>query len=253
MEVLGYSERGLINSFFYELLYNNKLLLSDFLNKVTYPYRTINFNVKDAKVLIEQSFSDFGDSDALILLNDKDTKDTKNKNSKFSIFVEAKVKTSQRKNWSIYDEFKDFKKIINNNQKVSSSNLFTQLYYKSMLFNTIQSSQEFYINRLQKGIRFPKWSSKQIRKIGGNKVVLKAIKDLFKFKDDSLFVAIVPEEKNRLDDFFNNELPNCHPEFQQWDTKNWSYISWEQIYSFCKCNGLNNTLNTFDWNYGQIY
>ncbi|OFV68089.1 MAG: hypothetical protein SCAL_000729 [Candidatus Syntrophoarchaeum caldarius] len=51
--------------------------------------------------MIEQSFSDFGDADAVILVN--------NQGDKEAVFIEAKVKTSQKPYWSILEEFEDFK------------------------------------------------------------------------------------------------------------------------------------------------
>ena len=71
MEILGYSERGLINSLCYELRYSqdNLQLLNNFLSLVSFAYRTVNFQISEAKILIEQSFSDFGDADLVLLVN----------------------------------------------------------------------------------------------------------------------------------------------------------------------------------------
>ena len=73
MEILEYSERGLINSLCYELRYSqdNLQLLNNLLSLVSFPYhRTVNFQISEVKILIEQSFSDFGDADLLLLVND---------------------------------------------------------------------------------------------------------------------------------------------------------------------------------------
>jgi len=124
MEILGYSERGIINSLFYEMKFskNNLKLLNDFFSLVSFPYRAVTFQISDVKILIEQSFSDFGDADAVILVN--------NQGDKQAIFIEAKVKTSQGK-WSIYDEFEKFKRGVPKSEppKGFSSNLFVQLYF----------------------------------------------------------------------------------------------------------------------------
>jgi len=118
MEILGYSERGLINSLFYELKYspNNLQLLNSLLSLVSFPYQKVNFQISEAKILIEQSFSDFGDADLVLLVS--------NFKSKQVIFIEAKVKTYQRDYWNILEEFKRGVE----KDKVSSSNLFVQLY-----------------------------------------------------------------------------------------------------------------------------
>jgi len=59
MEIIGYSERGLLNSLFYEIRYspNSLQLLIEFLRIFSFSCCNINFDVKDFKVLIEQSFS----------------------------------------------------------------------------------------------------------------------------------------------------------------------------------------------------
>ncbi|RXG62551.1 hypothetical protein ES695_21510, partial [Candidatus Atribacteria bacterium 1244-E10-H5-B2] len=132
MEILGYSERGLINSLCYELKYspNNLQLLNNLLSFVSFPYQTVNFQISEAKILIEQSFSDFGDADLVLLVN--------NFKSKQVIFIEAKVKTCQRACWNILEEFEKFKEGIEKDE-VCSSNLFVQLYHKVRLVKTLQS------------------------------------------------------------------------------------------------------------------
>ena len=76
MEIIGYSERGMINSLSYELKFseNNLRLLNDFLSLVSFPYFRVPFQISDVKILIEPSFSDFGDADAVILVNNQGVK-----------------------------------------------------------------------------------------------------------------------------------------------------------------------------------
>jgi len=54
MEILGYSERGVINLLFYEMKFsqNNLQLLSDFLSKISFPYREVKFKLADPMVMI---------------------------------------------------------------------------------------------------------------------------------------------------------------------------------------------------------
>ncbi len=78
----------------------------------------MSFQISDVKIVIEPSFSDFGDADAVILVNNQGVKQV--------IFIEAKVKTYQKHYWSILDEFEEFKSGIKAN-KVNSSNLFVRL------------------------------------------------------------------------------------------------------------------------------
>lgn len=244
MEILGYSERGLINSLCYELKYSpdNLQLLNNLLSLVSFPYRTVNFQISGAKILIEQSFSDFGDADLVLLVN--------NFRSKQVIFIEAKVKTYQRACWNIFEEFKEFKKGIEK-EKVSSSNLFVQLYHKVRLVKTLQTGG---IKQLQNGVQFPRCSSKNHRKIGDNKVVLKAVNQLMGYHNKALFIALLPEDDSNLRNFYNSTLNDYDPGgFQEWAIRDWGYISWMRVEEFCRKNNLKGTLKNFKWNEGQIY
>ena len=244
MEILGYSERGLINSLFYELKYppDNLQLLNSLLSLVSFPYRTVNFQISEAKILIEQSFSDFGDADLVLLVS--------NFKSKQVIFIEAKVKTCQRTYWNILEEFEKFKRGIEKD-KVNSSNLFVQLYHKVRLVKTLQTGG---IKQFQNGVQFPRCSSKSHRKIGDNKIVLKAVNQLMGYHNEALFIALLPENDSGLRNFYKGTLKDYNPEgFQEWDVRDWGYISWTRVEEFCKRNSLEGILKNFKWNEGQIY
>ena len=99
MKIMGYSERGIVSSLFNEIAFsaNSYDLLSRLLRLVVSPFAEIGLSeIQEAKLLIEQSFSDFGDLDALLLL----THDGK----RLSLFLEAKVKTIHTSVWSIDEE-----------------------------------------------------------------------------------------------------------------------------------------------------
>ena len=243
MEIIGYSERGLLNSLFYEIRYsqNNLQLLNEFLSIVSIPYFSANFRVTNAKILIEQSFSDFGDADVVLLIDNNGTKQ--------SVFVEAKVKTFHCQSWFIEEEFRTFREGIKQ-KKVSSSNLFVQLYHKVRLIKALQNGG---IALLQKGIRFPECSSKAVRKIGHNNVVLKAVEMLRQYCNDTFFIALVPDDISKIKDFYRNVLRGYAPGFREWDVKNYGYVSWSEVEDFCKRFGLEETQNVFKFNMGQIY
>jgi len=101
MRVTGYSERGALNSLFYEFAYSNAplQLLESFLRLAHFPGEPIAMPLTDASVLIEQSLSDFGDADAILLLESGATK--------WVIFLEAKVK-AQARFWTLDEEFSNF-------------------------------------------------------------------------------------------------------------------------------------------------
>jgi len=244
MEIMGYSERGVLNSFFYEIRYahNGLDLINEFFTKVSFPYTHANFKVEKITILIEQSFSDFGDADAVLLINNDGKRQT--------VFVEAKVKTYRKRPWLIDDEFYRFKDGIAKNE-VSSSNLFTQLYHKMRLFNTLKRNG---IGGLQIGVEFPKCSSKGTRKIGSNEIVSKAVNKIEEFSKDAFYVALIPDSAENAKKFFQKKLVLFElPDFNEWNVKNWGYITWEEVENFCKKNRLNATLDVFKHNRGQIY
>ena len=256
MEIIEYSERGMINSLFYELKYSKNYLrlLNDFLSLVSFPYSGVTFHVSEVKILIEQSFSDFGDSDAVILVN--------NQGGKQVIFIEAKVKTEEASRWEISKEFEKFMSEIAkpNPPKGYSSNLFVQLYFKTRLIKELKSGG---VKQLQEGVKFPKCllkknrkTEKRIekRKIGTNKIVLKAVDLLAGYCNNALFIALLPDDISDLEDFYQVTLGKYSPEgFQEWDVRNWGYLSWSQVEEFCKRNNLKETVRNFEFNEGQIY
>ena len=101
---------------------------------------------------------------------------------------------------------------------------------------------------------FPNCSSKIERKIGNNKVVLKAVDLLAGYYNNPLFIALLPDDISRLKDFYQVTLRDYCPEgFQEWDIRNWGYVSWAQVEEFCKRNNLKETVRNFEFNEGQIY
>lgn len=247
MEIVGYSERGLLNSLLYEMRYsqNNLQLFNDFLSLISLPYIPIHFNIKDVTILIEQSLSDFGDADSILLIQ--------NGESKQSVFIEAKVKTFQRRSWAIEEQFRIFKEGITQNN-VSSSNLFVQLYYKMRLIKALQNGG---IPLLKEGISFHKGllpKSKTVRKIGNNKVVLKAVELIQQYCNDSFFIALVPDEISNVRTFYRAVLEKFTPiGFHEWDVRNWGFVTWMQVEDFCQEHGLKETQKVFQFNKGQIH
>lgn len=240
LKLTGYSERGLINSLFYEMYYsqNPEKILEDFLLLTCFPaFNDLTFVIDDAEILIEQSFSDFGDADVLLLLN--------NGVKNISIFIEAKV----RKSWNIQTQYQKF--LEGTMSKVSSSNLFTQFYHKLRLVNAIKAVG---ITGLQAGIDFPLSSSKPTRKIGSNLVVLKSVEKLSRYLDETYYCAILPGLKVDLDKFYREKLLHINlNNYPEWDTTNYGYVTWQQIEIFWKKFYLKNTAFVFKHNKNQIY
>jgi len=244
MKILGYSERGIVSSLFHEIAFSPgaEELLSALLKLVSFPF--VGFvlsEIRMAQILVEQSFSDFGDLDALLMF------ETNRK--RHSIFFEAKVKPIQSKQWGIQHEWQEF--LSGMEGRLSSSNLFTQLYHKVRL---VKGLQEVGIEGLQSGLEFPACSTKTLRKIGSNEVVLRATRLLKQHLQGVYFVAIIPDDPLSVRDFFSNTLRESSPKgFAEWDISHWGHLSWAQVAQFCSENGLHNTLAVFDHNRGQIY
>lgn len=241
MKIIGYSERGIVNALFYEINYSAAAepLLEKLLSRVRFPFlNKTTFCVSDVEILIEHSFSDFGDADALLLINTG--------KKAVSVFLEAKVKPT----WTIEKEFRKF--IEGTKTEVNSSNLFTQLYYKVRM---VAGLRQCGIRGLQNGLEFPKSSTKQKRKIGNNSVVLKAAEKLKCYLKETYYIAILSEKPDNLKCFFKNKLRNWKPpeDCCGWDVHHYGYLSWSDVEVFCIENSLWNTLRVFKFNEGQIY
>jgi hypothetical protein len=245
MKMLGYSERGLVNALLYEIGTNPEAesLMIKFLNLVQYPDKqkcTPPENPRIETVMIEQSFSDFGDADAVLLGNDG--------GKKVAFFFEAKVKSSQRKEWTLQKEWADFEK------RHSSSNLFSQLYFKLRMVNELKpSSEDERVEGPKDGIHFSFLPTRVVRSIGKNKVVHKAARKVIDHRNECYFIAMIPVRPADAKVFFEELLGKKPENYAGWDSSRYGYVCWEHIEVFCKNNKLVRTMEIFEFNKGQIY
>lgn len=251
MDIKGYSERGMVNSLFYEMRYreDGKNLLDEFVSLIVFPKYYQGFKISGGSVYIEQSYSDFGQADAVILVD--------NLYKKQSLFIEAKVKTASKRTWSIKDEFKGFFEGIKDYNyllekgAVNYSNLFRQLYYKLRMVRAIERNG---LAEIKRGVDFHQCFGKKKKKIGSNKIVLRGVENLLLYMDELFFVMLVPDTEKNLRDFFRDiEFNLGSSELKEWDTGHWGYLSWETVEKFCKRHQMTNTLLNFEYNRGQIY
>lgn len=255
MEILGYSERGMVSSLFYEIAYSDKSkeLISDLIREIGLVGDESGIplieGISDCQIIIEQSFSDFGDPDALLLITLN--ANSQNKSERTAIFFEAKVKPFYRQSWSIHREWEELHKRIDKKQP-ASSNLFMQIYHKQRMVNAMKDKQHKKED-IHKGVKFDEWSTKRERKIGKNGVVLKANEQLGDFIDQVYYIAIVPDSVENMETFLGNPTP-VYGQFK-WDMvkEGFGYITWKQIHEFSKSKNLNRTLKAFKHNEGQIY
>lgn len=154
MEIFGYSERGMINSLMYTIG-EDKELLKAFIKLISLPESIDIEDANDFEIIIEQSLSQFGDADLIIIAHC-------NNNKKKVLFFEAKVKTSQG-NWKIGNQFAKFTDKNKGKYNGYASNLFYQLRLKTLLVDKLKG------NRIE-----------EVRSIGENKIVVKAVENICK-------------------------------------------------------------------------
>lgn len=232
MEILGYSERGMINSLMYNIG-EDKELLKAFIKLISLPESIDIEDANDFEIIIEQSLSQFGDADLIIIAHC-------NNNKKKVLFFEAKVKTTQG-NWIIGDQFAKYN--VNNEKKGYykgySSNLFYQLYLKKLLIDNHSSI-------VNDGIVEDKLEKK--RSIGGNVIVKNAAKMIGE-GTSYYYIGIIPTMDDDIKAFLNNNNDSLKDNFG----KELYFLSWKTIKDFCEKEKLQKVLKVFEYNDGQIY
>jgi hypothetical protein len=216
--------------------------LAGLLALIRIPGSTRDFSqLMGAEVLVEQSLSDFGDADAILLLHGPDWRT--------ALFIEGKVKPSQTGNWTAHSAWRAF--LAGKDGKLDSSNLFTQLYHKVRFICALRSDG---FSGLERGVSFPTCSSKTLRKLGANPVVRRAALMIEEYAQDALYIAVVPDSMESLANFYGNELTTGPgADVSGWNIDGWGYLSWAQVEDYCRARGLVHTLRVFEFNRGQIY
>jgi hypothetical protein len=255
-DLVGYSERGMINALFYDMGAEPNdeerlARLSDFLGQCLFPSRDPPYpfrgiRLQSAKIRIEQSFSDFGDLDALLLLEEATDPPRKH-----AVFIEAKVKTSQRASWPIQVEWTRFLAFLS--QEGSDSNLFLQLYRKVRLAFRLTHPDDEEPERCS----IPGgWD------LGTNPVVERAWMELTPYCGSTWYLAILPSSQQETADFFGNVFFRYDPIaagvfLPRWSIENWGYLCWKELEEYCtvpeRREHWQGLLRNFDYNRGQIY
>lgn len=198
-------------------------------------------SLEGAEVLVEQSLSDFGDAAVILLLHGAGWRR--------AVFIEGKVKPSQVGRWTVQAAWSAF--LARKKGSLDSSNLFTQLYHKVRFVSALREQG---IVALQQGVEFPGVSTKVLRKLGSNAVVLRASRMIEVYAKDAIYVAAVPDSVTNLNNFFANVLVGGPAaDVTGWSTEGWSFLTWAQVEGYCRKHGLESTVRTFDFNRGQIY
>src|SRR5581483_6296476 len=231
MQLLGYSERGFINAFFYGVFHhpNSSEIIREFLKLANWPLLDARPPVVEAvtvdTIMIEQSFSDFGDADVLVLVSTPQ--------EKIAIFCEAK-----RGKWKLKKEWSKFKTRFQNDDAGDESNVFRQLYYKQRMVQGYAAGDD-----LDTGIEFdsvlrPVRGTRR-RKIGKNKVVLKAADKLRPYVGSAYYVILTPEawrDETRvaLQEARDFGPPPNDPKPRDWNITRWGVISLRDMVQLCR-------------------
>lgn len=230
MKILGYSERGIINSLIFKIG-ENKKLMNQFIDLISEHNNIDLGKPTDYTILLEQSFSDFGDADLIIIVKYKNPKHKK------VLFIEGKVR-AQKNSWKIQGEYEKYTK----KEKFIgySSNLFYQLYFKSLLMKhwyEIDKNKEFEVD-----------SNFRNRKIGNNEVVLKAFIKLKECKE-AYYIGLIPTKQEEIKVFLkdNEKILEADKDLKL------HFLSWETVHKFCEEHKLKKVLKIFKFNKGQIY
>lgn len=243
--LVGYSERGMVNAICEDILYAEDKLqrLEEFIRLVAFPHPNApqrDFTgISNAKILVEQSFSDFGDLDLLILLDHKDGR-------RQALLIEAKVHTSSAA-LTIVNRWQHFQEYLGGN-KEKKSNLFVQLYRKMRLvYKLTHGTAPLSSDGVAK-----RWS------LGANPVVEKAADLLADYTESPWFIALLPDTPSELESFFSTTMMSFTPNPQSlpdWDAKRWGHVTWKEIDVHCQSrrSAWPRTTSNFEWNKGQIY
>jgi len=199
IKLLGYSERGMMNALADDIHHSTDptSTLSEFLSWFDFPMTDSPpcfQDIENATLLVEQSFSDFGDLDLLILLEHRDKR-------RQAILIEAKVSNDTNSWRTVEDRWDEFTQMLNGGEG-TTSNLFVQLHRKVRMVKFLLSKKDGY----EPDIFTPRGSQ------GTNQVVGRAIELVREYIGDGnvWYGAILPDETGELDAFASETLRSSH-------------------------------------------
>lgn len=266
MKLFGYSERGMVDAILYSLYFEGNFngtrndLLIGLLGKIKMPripettWSNLLTNSDEFEVYIENTLSEFGNPDIVILCKQSD---------KYSacIFIEAKV--SREKDVIIREFDKFCSQIVERKglaDKGTSSLLFSQLCLKWLM--KIKTANGHVSNAdmgklLALNLSKSSQSSKlEIgRKIGSNNIATGLLDKIESIDSNkTYYVALIPDQGKNLHDYYVNEvLPELSSLLNGASVDGWGYFTWKDVEDFCIGSGLTHCKDMFDYNKGHIY
>lgn len=249
MKILGYSERGLINALLYEIGYREPEKARDLVKKlfvlVKWPLAVPPAGMFSAceTVMVEQSFSDFGDADGLFL---------------FASGADGATVFFEGKRGKDYALERAWKKFIGSFRfkarfKGLTSNLFCQAYFKQRLAQALRAGSG---EDIEEGltIEAPFDLIYKKRKIGDNLVVRASVEMVRKHLGNVFYLLMVPEPwTDDLKAWWCREVAATTHVPMGWDISRWGIITIPEIVQFCRDNGLVQTRAVIKHNEGQLY
>lgn len=228
MKVYGYSERGLINGIFYSIFFDRRraTLIHSLLSAVKVDDPSFDREPKEVSVYIEQSLSDFGDADVILLAEGKSGR-------KQIIFIEAKVRTSRPGSapWKL------------------PADLTRQLCLKVCLMDALRKYKSL-AHISTTGIRCANKvcrGKKEIKKTGENPIVNRMCENLKKHLDggaEIYYLALIPDANPVVLKAFQRSIP-APAEHVGW-------LFWQDIEKTL-AGKMPQVKELFDYNKGQIY
>ena len=209
MEIIGYSERGVMNALFYGIALDKDSQKANVaMNKILH-LGGFEGDYTDFKIYVEFSLSEFGSPDLVFTASNSN-------GEKEVFFVEAKVSAGsyydivkQRKHHIEYIEHPYESKYANGH----SSNLFFQLKEKYMLFK--YGPQTEFVGR--------------VRQLGNNDVVCRFYNDITSGVENAHYMAIIPEQGNSK--YQSGKFITEKIIAEMDDAMVINLVSWEDIYN----------------------
>lgn len=255
VELLGYSERGMVNALCYDIASGRDFdRVETFLSWFDFSHlgerdRPCFSDIRSARLIVEQSFSDFGDLDLLILLEHQSPSCGGMAPKKQAVLIEAKVSTDTNSWQTIGNRLDLFMRMIDGGE-ADTSNLFVQLYRKMRLVEVLSEGESPFL---------PDLLTPQGR-LGANQVVRRACRamaDHVKQGGQAWYGAIVPDAPEDLNGFARALIQNrgVASSLPGWELKRLGFLSWHKVHaqSHADQKGWPRTVSSFAWNEGQIF
>ncbi len=255
VKLVGYSERGMVNALCYDLLSSqDPKQVETFLGWIAFPLlsqrdRPCFTDIKNAQLIVEQSFSDFGDLDLLVLLEHNPPFCDGRAPARQAVLIEAKVSTDTNSWQTVNDRFGEFVRMIDGGEG-TTSNLFVQLHRKMRLVEYLRSGRRDF----EPDLFTPRGS------LGTNHVVdraRQALESYIMYGGQEWYAAIVPDHPDDVASFARNLPPRQRmiDRLPRWDAGRWGFLSWRTVKAKVQAEaGLWPLASaTFNWNEGQIF